>query len=372
MDYPHPIARVVDGKISLDYAYDDKIGAWDKVAIKYGYQDFSDGTNEKAELNSVIQEALRQGLSFLSDKDARPDGGAHPYAHLWDNGKDASDELTRVLEVRKLALQNFGENNIRLNEPYSKLEEVLVPVYFFHRYQAEAAVKLVGGLNYRYALRGDGQIITEMVAPEIQNKALDALMETLMPENLALTEKLLAMIPPRPLGYSRGREVIVLRTAVTFDPLGAAESAANITLRLLFNPSRAQRLIEYHARVESQPSFASVIDKVLNATWRASHSKGYHGEIQRVVDDMVLVHLMALAVNKDASDQVKAISYLKISQLKTWLEQISKGSIGESQKAHYLLALRKIARFEKEPESFEKTEFVLPPPGSPIGVMCNE
>ena len=46
------------------------------------------------------------------------------------------------------------------------LEEVLVPMYFFHRYQTEATAKVIGGLNYRYALRGDGQPITEMVGPQ--------------------------------------------------------------------------------------------------------------------------------------------------------------------------------------------------------------
>lgn len=371
MDYPHPLAKVQKGKISLDNAYDNKIGAWDKVAIEYGYQDFADNVDEKEGLNSIIQGALSQGLSFLSDQDARPQGGAHPYAHLWDNGTSASDELLRVLEVRKVALNNFGENNIRIHQPYAKLEEVLVPVYFFHRYQTEATVKLVGGLNYRYALKGDGQLITEMIAPEIQKKALDALIETLKPECLALPESLLNLIPPRPMGYDRGTEVVTVRTGLTFDPLGAAESAANITLSLLFNRSRAQRMIEYHARNRDQPSLASVIDKVLNATWKAPHPEGYQGEIQRVVDNVVLTNLMALAADKDASDQVRAISYLKITTLKRWLEGTSSAVRDESGQAHYLLALRKISLFEKEPAKFEKPELLNPPPGSPIGMMCD-
>lgn len=371
MDYPHPVAEIKNGKITLDNAYDNKIGAWDKVAIAYGYQDFPEGADEKKELDNIIKKSLTQGLSFLSDQDARPEGGAHPYAHLWDNGKNASNELLRVLEVRKLALLQFGENNISMHEPYAKLEEVLVPVYFFHRYQTEAAVKLVGGLNYRYALRGDGQLITEMISPELQKQALNTLMETLKPEQLALPEKLLAMIPPRPMGYGRGRELVVLRTSVTFDPLGAAESAANITLDLLFNQSRAQRLIEHHARNVDQPSLSSVIDEVLNSTWKASRHAGYYGEVQRVVEDMVLVHLMALAANEDASEQVKAVACLKIDELKNWLEANSKNLKTEPQQAHYLLALRKISQFEKEPEKFKKPELLSPPAGSPIGMRCN-
>ncbi|UII33739.1 zinc-dependent metalloprotease [Fulvivirga ulvae] len=371
MDYPHPVVKVEAGQISLSNAYDDKIGAWDKIAIQYGYQDFADHVDEKKGLNNIIQGALSQDLSFLSDQDARPQGGAHPYAHLWDNGASASDELLRVLEVRKIALNNFGENNIRMHQPYAKLEEVLVPVYFFHRYQTEATVKLVAGLNYRYALRGDGQLVTKMIAPELQKKALDALIETLKPEHLALPEPLLSIIPPRPMGYDRGREVLTLRTGLTFDPLGAAESAANITLSLLFNRSRAQRLIEYHAHNQDQPSLTSVIDKVLNSTWEASHPEGYQGEIQRVVDNVALANLMALAADKDASDQVRAICYLKLTELKGWLEAVSRTTKDESQKAHYLSAIRKISLFEKEPVKFEKPELLDPPPGSPIGMMCD-
>lgn len=367
MDYPHPVAEVKDGKIDLSNAYDDKIGAWDKVAITYGYQDFPENVNEEEALDQIIKKSLDQGLTFLSDQDARPQGGAHPYAHLWDNGKSATDELQRVLQVRNIALQNFGEKNIREQEPYAKLEEVLVPIYFFHRYQTEAAVKLIGGLNYRYALRGDGQLITEMVDPQAQKEALNALLATLSVEHLALPEPLIAMIPPRPIGYDRSREVINIRTGLTFDPLGAAESAANMTLELLFHPARAQRLVEYHARNASQPGLTQVIDKVLEASWKKAHDKGYNGEIQRVVDDMVLINLMALAVDKDASEQVKAVAYLKIDQLKSWLQARVNAQQDEGQKAHYLFAIQKIEQFQNDPEKFEIAKPLDPPAGSPIG-----
>ncbi|MFM8912775.1 MAG: zinc-dependent metalloprotease [Flammeovirgaceae bacterium] len=203
MDYPHPVAKVVNGKIDLSEAYDTKIGAFDKVSIAYGYQDFPAGTNEEKALNDIIQLSLKDGLTFLSDQDARPQGGAHPYAHLWDNGKDPVDELNRVMEIRKIALSNFGERNIRMGAPMATLEEVLVPMYFFHRYQAEAAVKMIGGLNYRYALRGDGQPVTQLLTAEQQQKALDALLKTIEPSSLMLPESLLKIIPTRPLCYKR-------------------------------------------------------------------------------------------------------------------------------------------------------------------------
>ena len=70
-------------------------------------------------------------------------------------------ELKDVMKVRNKALAQFGEKNIRPGMPMAMLEEVLVPVYFYHRYQVEAVTKVVGGMNYTYALRGDGQMITK-------------------------------------------------------------------------------------------------------------------------------------------------------------------------------------------------------------------
>ena len=369
MDYPHPKIKLnSEGEIDLSDAYDDKIGTWDKVAIKFGYQDFPKGKNEKEELNAIIDQSLTDGLTFISDQDARPKGGAHPYAHLWDNGKSAVDELNHILEVRRVALSNFGEDNIKEGMPYATLEEVLVPIYYLHRYQTEAVAKIIGGLNYRYALKGDGQLITGLIDPNEQKLALGALLATITPERLMLTEDLLAIIPPRPMGYSRGRELIDIRTDLTFDPLAAAESAANMSVSLLFNSARAQRLVEHHARDPKQPGLEAIIDQTLAFTWEQKpSSNGYKAEIQRTVDDVVLTQLMNLAVNDHSSEQVKAVAYYKIIELKDWLQSVLPKS-EELQKAHFTYAIHKIEEFIKTPEKFKLPEPLGTPDGSPIGM----
>ena len=40
MDYPHPLIKLVEGKIDVSEAYDIGIGEWDKVTVAYSYQDF--------------------------------------------------------------------------------------------------------------------------------------------------------------------------------------------------------------------------------------------------------------------------------------------------------------------------------------------
>ena len=367
MDYPHPLVKLTNGKIDLSDAYDLKIGAFDKVSIAYGYQHFPDGTDEDKALNDIVENSLKAGLTFLSDQDARPLGGAHPYAHLWDNGKDASDELNRMVEIRTVVLKNFGERNIKPGAPMATLEEVLVPMYFFHRYQTEAAAKVVGGLNYRYALRGDGQLITEIVSPQNQIKALEALMKTLDPSVLSLPENILKIIPPRPLGYSRHREVVKVRTELTFDPLSAAESAADMTIGLVLHPARAARLLEYHARDARMPSLESVMDRLIAITFKATAKTGYEGAVQITVNNVLLNNLMRLAVSKDASTQVKGIAFLEVTKVKVWLEAKVKLTVDEDWKAHYLFALKQINTFQDDPDEFKAENLVGLPPGAPIG-----
>lgn len=368
MDYPHPNAQLVNGKIDLSNSYDDKIGAWDKVSITYGYQQFPSGTNEEEALNTIIQNSLTAGLTFLSDQDARPIGGAHPYAHLWDNGNDAADELNRVLAIRSIALKNFGVKNIKPGYPMAVLEEVLVPLYFFHRYQTEAASKFIGGLNYRYALRGDGQPITEMISPAQQQKALEALLKTISPSTLMLPEDVLASMPPRPIGYTRHRELIKIRTELTFDALSISESASHLTFSLLFHPARAGRLVEYHARDVRQPGLETIIDKVIQATYKAPSKNGYEGAVQMTVNETLLNSLIELASNANASALVKGITYSKLEQLRDLLILKSKIATDEDWRAHYNYALSRVKSFKENPQEYHPEVSTVAPPGQPIGL----
>lgn len=365
MDYPHPMAQLKDGKIDLSNAYDDKIGAFDKVIVAYGYQHFPDGTDEDKALYEIIQNSIKAGFTFLSDQDARPIGGAHPYAHLWDNGKDPADELNRVMEVRAIALKNFGERNIKPGAPMALLEEVLVPMFFFHRYQTEATAKVVGGLNYRYALRGDGQPVTELLTPQQELKAIESLLKTVQPSALALPESLLKIIPPRPLGYSRHRELLKGKTDLTFDPLSAAETASDLTFSLILHPARANRLFEHHSRDARLPSLESVIDKLISATFKSPVRNGYEGAIQMSINYALFTNLSKLALNKDASAPTKAIATLKLDQLKNWLQ--SRAISDEEWRAYYSYLVQQINKFQQDPDEFKQENLLPAPPGQPIG-----
>jgi len=370
MDYPPPLVKLAaDGIPDLSDAYATGIGVWDKVSITWGYGDFAPGTDEHATLDKILSDAFGHGLRYLTDQDARPAGSSSSVAHLWDSGSNAVDELNRVMQVRAAALRRFGENNIREGAPLATIEDVLAPIYMFHRYQVEAASKLLGGMDYTFALRGDGEVPTQIVAPAEQRRALAAVLATLKPEALALPESLVKIIPPRPPEYPRDREDFKIHTSPVFDALAPAESAAQHTLQFLFNPERAARLVEFHARNTDNPGFEEVLDAVLNATWKAPHAKGYNGEIANTVDDVVLYDLMALSANEHASDAVRAAASLKLLDLKGWLNLPLSSRQEILDPAHVSFAVREIELFEKDPKRIDLTPPIEPPDGPPIGSM---
>jgi hypothetical protein len=245
------------------------------------------------------------------------------------------------------------------------LEEALVPVYFFHRYQTEAVVKILGGLNYRYALRGDGQLVTEFLSAQQEQRALDALLKTVEPATLLIPENILKIIPPRPIGYDRHRELVKVKTDLTFDPISVSETAADLTFSMILHPARANRIYEHHARNSQLPSLESVIDKMLTATFKMLAKPGYEGAVQMSVDYALVVNFLKLALHKDASVQTKAIVLLKLEQLKGWLQ--TRQTNDEEWKAFYTLIGKHIAGFQENPEEYKQENLLPVPPGAPIG-----
>ena len=174
-----------------------EIGDWDKVTVAYSYSDFPKDTSEVGGLNQILDKAQADGLRFITDQDARPQGSAHILAHLWDNGTDVSKELDDMLKIRELAISNFSIDNIRTNEPNSVLEDVFAPLYFFHRYQTEAVSKVVGGLEYNYSVKGDGQQTLAMADKSIQQSALNSSLKTLDADIIAIPKDKLDVISPK-------------------------------------------------------------------------------------------------------------------------------------------------------------------------------
>jgi hypothetical protein len=366
MDYPHPMITIEGNTLSFENAYDNQIGIWDKQAIKYGYQQFPGSVNEHMALSQIIESTQQLGLRYITDRDARPTGGAHPHAHLWDNGEDPTAELKRILKVRTLALDTFGEDNIAPNRSWSELEDVLVPLYLSHRYQIEAVSKLIGGLEYHYAVKGDGQAGPRMVDPKIQIKAAQALMATLDPKVLAIPEHIREIIPPKSPNYSRGRENFGSRTGVVFDPVAAAEGIASQTISLMLHPERATRLVQQQSFDSGQIGLDRIIDLLIDNTWKQVESDMYLFLLNGQTSQLVLDQLMDLARDLNASHQARAVAHSKIISLQSWLKRSETGEA--HQLARNQLALNKIDLYLNHPEALPKKLVIEMPDGSPIGM----
>lgn len=362
MDYPHPLVSLdQNGKPTLANAYAEGIGAWDKVAIRWGYGEYADATTSLHGDASILRDAFTGGLQFISDRDARAPGGLHPQAHLWDNGKDAVDELGAVMKVRKAALANFDASVIRNGTPMAMLEDALVPVYFYHRYQLEAVTKIVGGAYYNYALRGDGQAGFKPMTKQEQLRAMDAILQCMTPEALMLPQQIAALIPPRPAGYQFGNELFQKRTGLAFDMMSPAETAADLPLSFLFNSERLNRLEQQ----QFGTGFASgdMMDILVKAIWKTAPAKDMAALIQMQTAQVLLTYLLSSAINDDNSYAVRAQAAYQLQQLKVWLEAQVKGNLSAHWKAHYQLALDRM----KAPEKAKPTVHKPAPPGAPIG-----
>ncbi len=362
MDYPHPKVTLNSGKISLENAYTDGIGIWDKITVAFSYSDFDKTTDEKAALNAILKEAHDQGLRFISDSDARASGGAHAFTHLWDNGKSASEELERVLKVRAQAISNFSKDNIRTDEPYSVLEDVFVPLYFFHRYQAEATSKLVGGLDYNYAVKGDGQLVTEVLDAKLQIEALQALLSSIAAETLAIPKDKLALFPPRAFGYGKSRESFAGKTGVSFDALSAPSTASDMVLEFLLIPQRANRLVQQKSIDNNQLGLEDVFSQLIEISFGKNHKDPYLAEVQQAINVNVLKYIMNLAVSDDSYFQVKA-------KANDAIDEISKSLYDKKQgvKLYAMQYGRMISEFQEHPEKFKLESAPRIPDGSPIG-----
>ncbi len=361
MDYPHPVVKLTDeGQIDFSDAYAVGIGDWDKRTIIYGYQDFPKGKNEKEELKKIIDESINDGYLFISDRDARPVGGAHPYGHLWDNGASPAEELRRLSTLRKNALERFGENSITSGTPYSRLENVLVPIYLAHRYQVEGVAKLIGGVNYTYMTKGDPQkVVNSIVDAGLQKDALEAMLMTLDPAFLEIPEDILKLIPPAAFGYGRDRETFDRYTSLTFDPIAAAEGSANHSLSFMLNEDRLARIIHHHARDNRQMSLESYLGSISDAIFDTSLKSGMQNQIANSNQRLLVAHLIKLARDKDAFGQVAAEAVAALEMINTKLN--ARNNANSKFLMKMILDGLDTSKEVKLPSMPEM------PPGSPIG-----
>lgn len=357
MDYPAPRVKLTGGQIDLSDAYGVGIGAWDKFTVDWLY-----GDGDPAAKADKAARTMR----YITDVDARGVGTGQPHAAIWDDGADPVAELNRMLQVRRVAIEQFGDKALRPGEAAQALKRKYVPIYLLHRYQLEAAAKVLGGVDFSYAVKGDPKAVAAMAPAAGQRAALTALLAAMAPANLDTPEALIPLLSSGQSGDTDRQydmEVFDGAGGPVFDALNAADVGAGLVLDALLAPPRLARLVEQSRRDPGQPGVGEVVDKLLGQAFAPAN--GRLAEVARRVQTRTVLELAATTRRPDVSPAAKAEISLRLTELAAKLKaQPGAGS----DRAHRLTLaslledkedlIRVLAQPKRRPEA---------PPGMPIG-----
>ncbi len=360
MDYPAPLIEISDnGEIDLSNAYLQRIGEYDKLSVRYAYEQFPPGANEEAELESIVQESIDRGLLFMAHNNNNFVGAGHQFASVWDNGDNLVDQLKHEFEVRRIGMENFSPDLIREGEPYSNLEYVLLPLYMHHRFQLNSAAQSIGGANYRNAVRGDGQTPFTIIDGDEQRDALNTVLSTLSVDFLKLPENVLDLLPPAAYRHNQG-ESFPGRAGLLFDALGAAEASANLSVQQLMHPARMARLVTYGS-MGDYPDLEEVVDSLIEQTWGAETPEDEYGQrVLSVVQRVAVDEMITQASNTGSSGEVRSVLASRLNELANQLEDERNPS------AHQEGVAADIRRWQQRAENALPEPALQMPAGDPI------
>lgn len=372
MDYPAPYIRPRDGRLDFSDAYGVGLGAWDLFTVRWLYSDFPDGVDERAALDALTEEALASGLRFTADQHGRSVDTAQPYGSVWDNGEDAIETLLETLEVRRIALQDFGFDRLAPGRSTSDLNAVIVPIYLYHRYQVAAAAKWVGGLDFSYGVTGQAPAAARPVPVEDQQRAVEALLATLDPAVLDLPDALLNRLTPGDVGFAGGGEALEVfpsRTGPVFDLPSAATIAADLSLGALLAPARLERVAAYAQRDPAALQLSDLLEQIDVRVFKRPDSPR-RAFLARLVQARFVEALIRVAGRSDLSAEVHAALGARLEETRARLTG-RRAARTNSEARHFAYLA---GRIEQHLERDGPVTRPGPdaPPGSPIGSTLPE
>lgn len=345
MDYPVPLISLrADGSIDIKDAYRAGPGAWDSLAIRYGYTWFPDTASERAGLAKIIAEGISRNVRFIPDQYAGA-GGSMPTVTQWVEGSTMFDAVERTSKLRRHLIQNFDERAIKPGEPMHLLNMRFAHVYLHHRYSLAGLVKTIGGMEFTFAMRGDTQIPTRIIPVAEQRRALTMALDAIQPAELTVPERIVAMIPPAPPGFNNQFSWIASSGGTAFDPVTLAGGLATEVIKGILDRTRVARLILFQARDPQALTLDQVIGEIVSRTWGVPvPTDASQQAVLRASQRAALDELIDLAGDTRTIPDVRAVAYDQLRQLDGRL--VALGPAAQPvQRAHVELARRDIARF---------------------------
>jgi hypothetical protein len=202
-----------------------------------------------------------------------------------------------------------------------------------------------------------------------QRSALEVILSTVRPSELALPASVLDQLPPRPSGFGRNRELFPRFTAGAFDPIAPAMVAADHAFAQVLTGSRAARLVAQHAVDPTLPGLTDVLSRMRAATFEASTANAYEAEIARAVQRAFIDQLIALAGDAPMPQvRAEALATLVDIGAQSGAASAPINASDSAARAHHLLIATDIKRFLDRPlEPVKLPTLPSPPPGAPIG-----
>ncbi len=367
MDYPGAHVRLRDGRLDLSQAYAPGPGVFDTLSIRWGYTQFDTPEQEEAGLNAIIQVGLEKGIYHLSAPHTRP-FGSHPQVQAWALAEDPMSELREIMEVRRFLMEHFDERAIREGEPMFLLRERFVPIYVMHRFLLSSVTKHIGGMEFRYALRGDGQVPTQIIPAEKQREALQTLLTALHTDELTVPERILELMAPAPWGYSEDDRSFSSPATPAADQLEFARALSARIFSELLEPRRTARLIAFADRDPDLPTLEEVLETVTRQMFGPANTgelslwmrEETRPAIRRIVQRMYVEALMEAAGSSQTVAEARAAAEWELGRISgridVILETVS-GSAADSGRAsaskaaavsQYTLMQQDIRRFLRD------------------------
>lgn len=363
MDYPGPRIDLNKGEIDLSDAYATGIGKWDKFTVDWLYGQPKPGEDAEKVANAKMAAMEAGGMTFSTDIDGRSPETPSPTANMWDDGSDSVAELQKLMEVRRIGLSRFGPQVLNPGEPLSNLRRVFVPLWLLHRYQMDAAAKLVGGVDYGYAVAGGNRPMAKVTPPADQEKALTALLAAISPEALTVPTRLLPMLSMGVNGRSDPQfdnEVLANAGSAVFDPLVATDVAARQMLETLLAPERLTRVYEQKLADPGQLGLETLLDR-LTTTAIDRHATA----VERQIAYRAAVTMAKTRMDAKTSPNVALILDGRLRSLADRFA-VAKGDSEEALWSRGLAALLRDKEALKAAIADKANEARIPP-GMPIG-----
>jgi len=178
------------------------------------------------------------------------------------------------------------------------------------------------------------------------------------------------------MGFS-AQETFTSRNGLNFDALAPAENLVNMTLDLLFEPSRVNRLHQQALSDNDLPSYTWMLDEIIGKLSRTDNNVGWNQEIQMMSERILVDKMISLTKSPEVSSTVRALTRSKLQSL--YAPGLGDGSVTRTiahrkgknlntiLASHDSYLANKIHTFLSLPEELDPVKKLDIPDGAPIG-----